>query len=524
LARELAVATSENAHLTFLNSYSRRLFAAATSIEDHRAEMQQLEVPRKTVRFGRTLGQGNYGVVRLATLQRKEPDLPASLVEVAVKSRLMRETDATIDKALFIEGLVLHAVHHPNILTLLGVCTDTLPFLLITELMVNGDLKSYLRACRPAEEINQKAKLTLLDIIVMMEAVCTGLKHLEAVEVIHRDVAARNVLVGEKPTDVKLGDLGAARSVFRLADREYSATTEHMPARWMAPESLKAAKFTNKTDVWAFGVLCWEITSLGQTPYGVMGIKDMMDSLEHGDRLVEAPFTPPGLHKVLLLCWSLDPKRRPSFAGLVHNLGAIRGAIAVSLEARITLDATGALVSVDTGAVIEEVQVAQASNLLKDVAQTTPQAVGSADDGHVVATGEYVKFNDVAAASASTGRVLSDDQRNGYDRDPSLVTDDTKDDGVHSRPSRSNEAGGPYVEDGHPGVKTGVKEPAFDGGEAGAVGEYVEDNYPGADGYLGDCIEEEFLVEGAATPSLVGTAVAHNSAIVPAASSITRNR
>jgi hypothetical protein len=149
---------------------------------------------------------------------------------------------------------------------------------------------------------------------------------------------------------------------------------------------------------------------------------------------------------------------------LVHNLGAIRGAIAVSLEARITLDATGALVSVDTGAAIEEVRAAQASNLLKDVAQTTPQAAGSADDGHVVATGEYVKFNDVAAASASTGRVLSDDQRNGYDRDPSLVTEDTKDDGVHGRPSSSNEAGGPYVEDGYLGVEGG---------------EYVEDNYPG---------------------------------------------
>lgn len=66
------------------------------------------------------------------------------------------------------------------------------------------------------------------------------------VAVIHRDVAARNVLVGTRPTDVKLADLGAARSVFRTQDRAYTATSDHNPARWMAPEALKTATFNNK--------------------------------------------------------------------------------------------------------------------------------------------------------------------------------------------------------------------------------------------------------------------------------------
>jgi hypothetical protein len=146
----------------------------------------------------------------------------------------------------------------------------------------------------------------------------------------------------------------------------------------MAPESLKAAIFSSKTDVWGFGILCWEVTSLGQTPYGVMGIKDMVDSLTHGDRLPAPPFTPPGLHKVLLLCWSLDPKRRPKFADLVHNLGAIRGAIAVSDERWLTVTAKGVLVPVagsthssDGGAAV---QVA--------IHGTEPAAAAAANDGY----------------------------------------------------------------------------------------------------------------------------------------------
>ena len=187
-------------------------------------------------------------------------------LEVAIKSRPAKESDPTIDEALLVESLVLHALEHPHILGLVGICTTTLPFYMVTELMVNGDLKTYLRACRPSQP-RPRAVLTLLDIITIIERICKALAHLQSMSVIHRDVAARNVLVGAKPTDVKLGDLGAARSVFRLADREYSATTEHKPARWMAPESLKQALFTTKSDVWAFGVLCWEVTTLAKTPH-----------------------------------------------------------------------------------------------------------------------------------------------------------------------------------------------------------------------------------------------------------------
>ena len=105
--------------------------------------------------------------------------------------------------------------------------------------------------------------------------------------------------VGAAPTQVKLGDLGAARSVFREVEREYTATSDHLPVRWMGPESVMQASFTTKSDVWSFGVFCWEVTTHGKTPYGVFGgVKDSLDHVKSGGRLEASVFTP---------AWSIQP-------------------------------------------------------------------------------------------------------------------------------------------------------------------------------------------------------------------------
>ena len=298
---DLCDATKERAQLKFLATYSRYLMANVQSAVEYQSVVAGLEIPRKNIAFVRVLGAGNYGEVALANLMplSNAPDTSnkeGAAVQVAVKSRLPGESDPTVDEALLIEALVLHSLKHKYILGLVGISSTTMPFLLVTEMMQNGDLKTYLRACRPSQP-KPKAKLTLLDVATIVNHIARALAYLEATHVVHRDVAARNVLVGAGPTDVKLGDLGAARSVFREENREYTATSDHKPARWMALESLKAATFSNKTDVWGFGVLCWEVTTLAKTPYGAMGVKDMVDSLVKGDRLEEAPFTPPGMYK-----------------------------------------------------------------------------------------------------------------------------------------------------------------------------------------------------------------------------------
>ena len=123
---------------------------------------------------------------------------------------------------------------------------------------------------------------------------CGALEHLERHGVVHRDVAARNVLVGADLSLVKLSDLGATRV---LGDSTYyrQKSAAQVPVKWMAPEALLEAKYTSASDVWSFGVLAYEVTSFAVTPYGALGPQEVMEELKKGYRLPQPPDCPPDL-------------------------------------------------------------------------------------------------------------------------------------------------------------------------------------------------------------------------------------
>ena len=121
-------------------------------------------------------------------------------------------------------------------------------------------------------------------------------------------------------TDVKLGDLGAARNVKREEDYTYIATTMHLPARWMPLEAIRDAKFSHKSDVFSFGVLLWELCSFGRPPWGAFGLTDIIDSLKKEERLQKQPGAPDSMHEMCLRCWATDPASRPSFAQVNDEL------------------------------------------------------------------------------------------------------------------------------------------------------------------------------------------------------------
>jgi hypothetical protein len=195
----------------------------------------------------------------------------------------------------------------------------------------------------------------------------------------------------------------------------------------MAPEALQKASFTNKTDVWSFAVLAWEVCSLGKTPYGALGIKDMMDSLAQGNRLEPQPFTPPGLHKQMLVCWSEDPKRRPKFSDLVHLVGSIRGAIAVSPDASMTLAFDNTLVQSAAG-------TRHRAETIGDIEdQRSPTRV-NAQQGLIInplrtvtafsANDDYEMFRDVNAATITRasppGQIEPTSANDGYETFPDV--------------------------------------------------------------------------------------------------------
>merc|ERR1739842_220470 len=93
-----------------------------------------------------------------------------------------------------------------------------------------------------------------------------------------------------------------------------------LPIRWMAPESLYFSVFTPKSDVWSFGVLLWEIVTLGSTPYPGLGASEVMKIVKEGKRLDKPEHCRREIYNIMYYCWNKDPVERPSFSDLVETL------------------------------------------------------------------------------------------------------------------------------------------------------------------------------------------------------------
>lgn len=203
---------------------------------------------------------------------------------------------------------------HAHILQLLGVCLDNDPNFIIMELMEGGDLLSYLRCRRPQSHAGPG--LSLQDLLGMCVDVARGCRYLEEMHFVHRDLACRNCLVssaeGQQGRVVKIGDFGLARDIYK--NDYYRKEGEGLlPVRWMAPESLMDGVFTCQSDVWSFGVLVWEVMTLGQQPYPARTNIEVLHYVRGGGRLGQPNNCPEDLHQLMLKCWQYSPEARPTF-------------------------------------------------------------------------------------------------------------------------------------------------------------------------------------------------------------------
>lgn len=143
------------------------------------------------------------------------------------------------------------------------------------------------------------------------------MEYLASRRCVHRDLAARNVLVCENNV-LKIADFGLARNI---QGEYYRKTTNgKLPIKWMAIESLEGQVYTSQSDVWSYGVLLWEIMTLGAKPYKGLPLQDIYKKLEKGYRMEQPPNCNTEIYTLMRKCWSAQPTDRPTFTEIVHTI------------------------------------------------------------------------------------------------------------------------------------------------------------------------------------------------------------
>ncbi|XP_053328514.1 vascular endothelial growth factor receptor kdr-like [Spea bombifrons] len=334
------------------------------------------EFPRDRLSLGKTLGHGAFGKVVEASAFGI--DKYSTCKTVAVK--MLKECATNNEcKALMSElKILIHIGHHLNVVNLLGACTKPGgPLMIIVEYCKYGNLSNYLRSKRgdfishksqetdksvdstnsdlselikrrlesvastgssassgfiedksysDSEEEEEdpedvsKRQLTMEDLICYSFQVAKGMEFLASRKCIHRDLAARNILLSENNV-VKICDFGLARDIYK--DPDYVRKGDaRLPLKWMAPEAIFDKIYTTQSDVWSFGVLLWEIFSLGASPYpGVQIDEDFCCRLKEGTRMRPPEYCTPEIYQTMLDCWQGNSTDRPTFTDLVERLG-----------------------------------------------------------------------------------------------------------------------------------------------------------------------------------------------------------
>ncbi|XP_037712828.1 focal adhesion kinase 1 isoform X2 [Drosophila subpulchrella] len=256
-------------------------------------------------------GKNSMGNGKDSNSDQRNADARPDVIQVAIKTCKANDDPEKTENFLA-EAYIMQKFDHPHIIRLIGICS-VMPIWIVMELAKLGELRAYLKT-----NSDRLSHGTLLKYCYQLS---TALSYLESKKFVHRDIAARNVLVSS-PTCVKLADFGLSRWV---SDQSYyhSTPTVALPIKWMSPESINFRRFTTASDVWMFGVCIWEILMLGVKPFQGVKNSDVILKLENGERLPLPPNCPPRLYSLMSQCWAYEPLKRPNFKRIKETLHEI---------------------------------------------------------------------------------------------------------------------------------------------------------------------------------------------------------
>ncbi|XP_011842154.1 PREDICTED: inactive tyrosine-protein kinase 7 isoform X4 [Mandrillus leucophaeus] len=275
----------------------------------------KMHFPRSSLQPITTLGKSEFGEVFLAKAQGLEEGVAETLV--LVKSLQSKDEQQQLDFRRELE--MFGKLNHANVVRLLGLCREAEPHYMVLEYVDLGDLKQFLRISKSKDEKLKSQPLSTKQKVALCTQVALGMEHLSNNRFVHKDLAARNCLVSAQ-RQVKVSALGLSKDVYN--SEYYHFRQAWVPLRWMSPEAILEGDFSTKSDVWAFGVLMWEVFTHGEMPHGGQADDEVLADLQAGKaRLPQPEGCPSKLYRLMQRCWALSPKDRPSFSEIASTLG-----------------------------------------------------------------------------------------------------------------------------------------------------------------------------------------------------------
>ncbi|GAB0092135.1 Mitogen-activated protein kinase kinase kinase [Sergentomyia squamirostris] len=293
------------------------------------------EFPESQLEFTKTLGTGFFGKVRHAIAF----DLVPGEDQTAVAVKVFRNDYKDRKKSMLAEIKVLSQIDsHQNVVKLLGIVVrdiSTADFMIIMEYCHFGSLLTFMEKYKNnfIDEIDHISEritsivpessylsFTTTKLISWSHQIASGMVFLSNSGIIHGDLASRNILLCDGNL-VKICDFGLSK--IKRESNYYFNPNRTMPMKWVALESFRDGKFSTYTDVWSYGVILWELFSLGEEPYRDIGLDTLSVQLSSGLRLGKPKFATEDLYIIMRRCWHVNPRVRPSFTELEKEFGRI---------------------------------------------------------------------------------------------------------------------------------------------------------------------------------------------------------